>query len=448
MRIKQRINSWLGRAFRAIGINTPGWLDYFLFHGGVSTSSGVRVSESNALNISTVYQCVRYISDMIGQMPLGVYREVANGKEKAIDHPLNSVLHRAPNPLVPAFIFKKTMQAHLLIWGNAFAEIERNGAGQVVALWPLMPNCMRLQLFNGRMYYYYTTPEGREVQLTDVLHLRGLGNDGLVGYSPIALHREKLGLAKASEEYRARFFSNDARPGGVLYTDKELGDAGVERLRKQWDERHQGLTKRDRPAILEDGLKWQDVGIPPKDAEFIAGEEFTKADIAAIYGVPPYKIGLLKPGTVSFASVEQQAIDSVVDCIAPWVVCWENCLDLALLTPAEQALYFTKFSMQGLLRGDSASRASFYAQMFDRGVFSINDILALEDRNTIGAEGDRRFVPLNNVPLDMVDEVLRGKLKPQNEPASDEDEPMMDEKQPMEMNNAVKVLMNGHAKHD
>ena len=411
MNIKQKLRDFF---VRALGINTPGFMDMFLFGGGAGTASGVRVSESTALNISTVYQCVRYISDAIGQMPFFLYKEVTNGKEKAIDHPLYRVLHRAPNPLVPAFIFKKTMQAHLLLWGNAFAEIERNGAGNVVALWPLLPNSMRLQIFNGKVFYYYTTPEGREVQLTDVLHLRGLSSDGLIGYSPIALHREKLGLVKASEEYRARFFANDARPGGVLEHPNQLSQPAHDRLRKNWEEVHGGLSNRHRMAILEEGMKWSDTGMPPNDAQFIEGEEFTKADIAAIYGVPPYKIGLLKPGTVSFASVEQQAIDSVVDCIAPWVVCWENCCDLVLLTPSEQRLYFTKFSMQGLLRGDSAARASFYNSLFQIGVFSINDILQLEDRNTIGADGDRRFVPLNMVPVDLVDQVVKAKLQPAN----------------------------------
>lgn len=430
-----KLVDWFKRiAKRALGINTPGFLERYAFNGGLSTAAGVRVSEQSALNISTVYQCVRYISDAIAQIPLALYKEVATGKEKAIDHPLYRILHRAPNPLIPAFVFKKTLQAHLLIWGNAFAEIERNNAGNVIALWPLLPNCMRMQLFNGRLFYYYTTPEGREVQLTDVLHLRGLSSDGLVGYSPIAIHREKLGLARASEEYRARFFANDATPGGVLHHPGQLSQAAHDRLKSSWADRHEGLSNRSRVAILEEGMKWQDVGILPKDAEFIAGEKFTKADIAAIYGVPPYKIGLLEPGTVSFASVEQQSIDSVVDCIAPWVVCWENSLDLALLTPAEQQIFFTKFSMQGLLRGDSASRAAFYAQLFDRGVLSINDILELEDRNTIGTLGDRRYIPLNMVPIDLVDEVLKGKTQPKEiEPG----EPKEPESAPKQLNGAA-----------
>jgi HK97 family phage portal protein len=397
------------RTFRALGINTPGWTEYFAFGGGHRTASGVRVDEHNALMISTVYQCVRYISDAVGQLPLSVFKHLPNGKERALDHPLYRILHTAPNPLIPASIFKKTLMAHLLLWGNAYAEIERNKAGAVTALWPLRPDQMRLQIFNDRIYYYYTTPEGREDQLTDVLHLRGLSCDGIKGYSPIELQREKLGLAKGSEEYRARFFANDARPGGAIEHPNRLGDVAYERLKTQWQETHGGLSNAHRVAILEEGMKWSDIGIPPDDAQFIQGEEFTKADIAAIYGVPPYKIGLLKPGTVSFASVEQQAIDSVSDCIQPWVVCWEDCLNLALLTPAEQQIYFAKFNMNALLRGDSESRARFYTQMFNIGVFTQNMILELEDQNTIGELGDRRYVPLNYVPIDLVDKQFEQK---------------------------------------
>lgn len=397
---------------RNIGINTPGFETYYAFGGGTETIAGVRVDHHNALMISTVYQCVRYISDQVSQLPLSLYREVKNGKEKALDHPLYRILQRAPNPLIPPSIFKKTLQSHLLLWGNAFAEIERNGAGQVIALWPLLPDMIRIQLFNGNLYYYYREQDGTERQITDMLHLRGLSNDGLLGYSPITLQRQKLGLVKASEEYRARFFNNDARPGGILTHPGTLQKEAKENIKKSWQEAYGGIGNRSRVAIFDQGMDWKDVGMPPKDAEFIAGEEFSKADIAAIFGVPPYKIGLMKPGTVSYASVEQQAIDADSDCLQPWLKCWEDCMNLTLLTPTEQQIYFVKFNMNALMRADSVSRADFYQKLFDRGVFTVNDILSLEDMNTIGPDGDRRFVPLNMVPLDRVDDVIDAKNEP------------------------------------
>ncbi len=412
MKLRERIGNLMVRGLRALGINTPGLMEYFLFGGGSPTGSGGPIHEGNALGVTAVYQCVRVITDAIGQLPLSIYERVAQGANPADNHALWRLFHIAPNPLMPPSVFKKTMQGHLCLWGNAYAEIERNGAGQVTALWPLRPDSMRLQLFNRKIFYYYTTPDGKERQLTDVLHLRGLSSDGLVGYSPIAIHRQKMGLTNAALEYRARFFTNNAQPGGALRTQKVLGDTAYKRLEKFWEEKHGGLSNAGRVAILEEGLEWQSIGMPAQDMQYIESIEYEKADIAGIFGVPPYKIGLLKPGTVSFASVEQQAQDMVSDCVAPYVVNWEECLNLALLTPTEQKIFFSKFSMQALLRGDSESRARFYTQLFNIGVFSQNDILKLEDRNTIGPIGDRRYVPLNFVPVDMVDEVIKGKTQP------------------------------------
>lgn len=430
MNIKQKLRSFF---VRALGINTPGFLEYFAFGGGMDTASGVRINEGNALAISAVYECVRVISDTVASLPFFVYQRTKSGKDRATDHPLYEVLHTMPNSLMTPFEFKQTMQGHLCLWGNAFAQIIRNGAGNVIELWPLRPDRMRLQEFNGRLFYYYTFPNGSEQQLREVLHLRGLSADGRVGYSPISLQREKLGLSKASENYRARFFGNDARPGGVLLHNSRLGQEAFERLRKDWQEK-QGGANRGRPAILEEGMKWQDVGVPPDDMQFIEGEEFSKADIAAIFRVPSYKIGLLKPGTVSFASVEQQAIDFIIDCIRPWLVCWEERATVSLLTATERKDFFAEFLVDALLRGDSQQRAEFYTKMFNIGVFSENDILSLENRNGIGELGDRRYVPLNMIPVDLVDDVVKGKQKPQENVPTE----------PKQLNGTSKLL-NGEA---
>jgi HK97 family phage portal protein len=403
--------NWFKRTWRNIGINTPGFTEYFAFGGGMSTASGVRVTEGNALLISTVYECVRVISDTVASLPCFLYKRTSTGKEKAENHAVYRVLHQQPNPFMTPFEFRQTLTGHLCLYGNAYAEIERAG-GQVVNLWPLRPDRMRLQVFSDKVFYYYITPEGGERQLTDVFHLRGLSSDGLIGYSPITLARETLGLAKASEEYRARFFSNDARPGGVLMHPGVLGDQAYNQLRRRWDENHQGLSNRSRVAILEEGMKWQDVGVPPDDAQFIQGQEFSKSDIAAIYRVPSYKIGLLKPGTVSFASVEQQAIDFVTDCIRPWLVCWEQRTNLSLLTPAERKVLFSEFLIDALLRGDSDSRARFYQALFNMGVLTINEIREKENMNGIGPDGDRHYLQQNLAPIDMLDELLQAKLAP------------------------------------
>jgi len=399
---------------RNIGINTPGFLQYFAWGDGAPSMAGVRVNENNALLISTVHQCVRVIADTVASLPCFLYLRTTSGKERAENHPLYRVLHEEPNPYMSPFEFKQTLQGHVLLWGNAFAEIERNGAGQIVNLWPLRPDSMRLQVYNGKLFYYYTLPNGGpERQLTDVFHLRGLSSDGLVGYSPITLARDTLGLQKASETYRSRFFSNDARPGGALFHPGKLSKEAKENIKKSWNESHQGLDNRARVAVLEEGLKWQDIGVPPDDAQFIQGQEYQKSDIAAIYRVPSYKIGLLKPGTVSYASVEQQAIDFVVDCIRPWLVCWEERTTLSLLTPTERKRYYAEFLVDALLRGDADSRARFYTALFNLGAISANEVRQKENLNSIGTDGDRYFVQQNLMPLDMVDEILKAKAEPQ-----------------------------------
>jgi len=407
---------WFKRAFRNLGINTPGFTEYFAFGGGMSTASGVRVTEGNALLISTVYQCVRVIAETVASLPCFLYKRTTSGKDRAENHAVYRILHQEPNPYMSPFEFKQTLQGHLCLWGNAYAEIERNGSGQVANLWPLRPDRMRLQIYDGKIFYYYITPDGGERQLTDVFHLRGLSTDGLIGYSPIALARETLGLAKASEEYRARFFSNDAKPGGVLMHPGILGEPAYQQLRRRWEENHQGLSNRARVAILEEGMKWQDVGVPPDDAQFIQGQEFQKSDIAAIYRVPSYKIGLLKPGTVSYASVEQQAIDFVTDCIRPWLICWEQRATLSLLTPTERRVLFAEFMIDALLRGDSDSRARFYQALFNMGVLTINEIREKENLNSIGPDGDRHYLQQNLAPIDMFDDLLKAKLQPPGSP--------------------------------
>jgi len=416
---------WFKRAFRNLGINTPGFTEYFAFGGGMSTASGVRVTEGNALLISTVYQCVRVIAETVASLPCFLYKRTASGKDRAENHAVYRILHQEPNPYMSPFEFKQTLQGHLCLWGNAYAEIERNGSGQVANLWPLRPDRMRLQIYDGKIFYYYITPDGGERQLTDVFHLRGLSTDGLIGYSPIALARETLGLAKASEEYRARFFSNDAKPGGVLMHPGILGEPAYQQLRRRWEENHQGLSNRARVAILEEGMKWQDVGVPPDDAQFIQGQEFQKSDIAAIYRVPSYKIGLLKPGTVSYASVEQQAIDFVTDCIRPWLICWEQRATLSLLTPAERRVLFAEFMIDALLRGDSDSRARFYQALFNMGVLTINEIRERENMNSIGPDGDRHYLQQNLAPIDMLDDLLKAKLPQPGEPQAQLEPPKL-----------------------
>jgi len=240
--------------------------------GGRKSAAGIQITPNTALYSSAVYACVRVLAETVASLPLNVYRFLqGGGKEKAKEHPLYPILHRSPNSEMTSFELRETLQGHLALRGNAYCEVEWNNAGRVKGLWPLRPDRMIVRRVAGELIYIYTLPSGQQVSLAaeNVLHLRGLGSNGVIGYSPIQMAREAIGLALAAEEYGARFYGNNANPGGVLEHPGKLTDAAVKRLRKSWEEKHQGLEKAHRIAILEEGLKWQQVGISAKDAQFL-----------------------------------------------------------------------------------------------------------------------------------------------------------------------------------
>lgn len=377
-----------------------------LFSYGSGTTAGVHVSEESALRIGAVYSCVNNISQDISKMPFRVYRDLgAKGREASTAHPLYNLLKRRPNPLMTSLTFRQFMQVNLLLWGNAFAEIDRNGGGQVIAIRPWRPDRVRLQFFNDKLFYYYIDENGSEKQYRQdqVLHLRGLSRDGILGYSVISLQRESMGLCVASQEYRARFFANDARPGGVFEHPGRLSEPAHESLRKDLQQKLGGANQRSF-AILEEGMQWKDVGIPPNDAQFIEGWQASKEDIAGIYRMPPYKIGILKPGTVSHASVEQAALDYYQDCLLFWVIAWEQGCDGALFTDAElNQQYYTKLLTDNVLRADSKTRAEVFQIWRRNGVLSADEWRELEDMNPLSdGQGKVYVIESNMQRLDQV----------------------------------------------
>ena len=234
---------------------------YSFYMGG--SSAGKNVNERSAMQMTAVYSCVRILAEAVAGLPLHLYRyKEDGGKERAIDNNLYHLLHDEPNKEMSSFIFRETLMTHLLLWGNAYAQIIRNGKGEVVALYPLMPNKMQVDRDeNGELYYIYTrssdeakTMEGVTVYLTprDVLHIPGLGFDGLVGYSPIAMAKNAIGLAIATEEYGAKFFANGAAPSGVLEHPGTIKDPS--RLRENWNSTFGGSANSGKVAVLEEGM--------------------------------------------------------------------------------------------------------------------------------------------------------------------------------------------------
>ena len=379
---------------------------YTFYFGG--STSGKAVTERSAMQMTAVYSCVRILAEAVAGLPLNLYRYTEDGgKEKAIDHPLYLLLHDEPNPEMSSFVFRETLMTHLLLWGNAYAQVIRNGKGEVIALYPLMPNKMTVDRDErGQLYYSYQRGNDEAVRSkdqtvilrpSDVLHIPGLGFDGLVGYSPIAMAKNAIGMAIACEEYGAKFFANGAAPGGVLEHPGTIKDP--QRVRESWQSTFGGSGNANKIAVLEEGMKYTPIGISPEQAQFLETRKFQINEIARIFRVPPHMVGDLEKS--SFSNIEQQSLEFVKYTLEPWVIRWEQSIQRTLLSQEEKAHYFVKFNLEGLLRGDYQSRMNGYATARQNGWMSANDIRELENLDRIPAEegGDLYLINGNMLPL-------------------------------------------------
>ena len=384
--------------------NSTAGSTYAFYMGG--STSGKRVTEQTAMQMTAVYSCVRILSEAVAGLPLHLYKyNDKGGKEKAIDHPLYRLLHDEPNPEMTSFIFRETLMTHLLLWGNAYSQIIRNGKGEIVALYPLMPNKMKVDRDeNGVLYYEYThssdeadTMKNTTVRLSsyDVLHIPGLGFDGLVGYSPIAMAKNAIGMAIACEEYGAKFFANGAAPSGVLEHPGVIKDP--QRVRDSWQSTYGGTANAHRVAVLEEGMKYTPISISPEQAQFLETRKFQINEIARIFRVPPHMVGDLEKS--SFSNIEQQSLEFVKYTLDPWVIRWEQALSRALFTEEEKTSMFIKFNLEGLLRGDYVSRMSGYATARQNGWMSANDIRELENLDLIPDEQGGNLYLINGSML-------------------------------------------------
>ena len=379
----------------------------YTFYMGGSTS-GKTVTERSAMQMTAVYSCVRILSEAVAGLPLHLYKYTdSGGKAMALDHSLYRLLHDEPNPEMSSFVFRETLMTHLLLWGNAYAQIIRNGKNEIVALYPLMPNKMSVDRDeNGRLYYTYYRGSDEAIknkefavtlQPSDVLHIPGLGFDGLVGYSPVAMAKNAIGMAIACEEYGAKFFANGAAPGGVLEHPGTIKDP--QRVRESWQSTFGGSGNANKIAVLEEGMKYTPIGISPEQAQFLETRKFQINEIARIFRVPPHMVGDLEKS--SFSNIEQQSLEFVKYTLDPWVIRWEQSIQRSLLNSEEKKKYFAKFNVEGLLRGDYQSRMNGYAIGRQNGWMSANDIRELENLDRIPAEdgGDLYLINGNMLPL-------------------------------------------------
>jgi HK97 family phage portal protein len=371
------------------------------FFSGAGTYTGRSVTPDSALTVTAFYAGVRVISETVASLPLIVYERLDNGgKRRAIENPLYSLLHDSPNDLMTSFEYRETIQTHLLIYGNALSEIDYNGRGGISQAWPLDPSKVHnIQKKNGKLYYWYERPDHSFEWISGdrIWHLRGLGSDGLWGYSPIQLMKNSLGISLATEEFAGRFFGNGAQLSGVLKHPGVLGDDAFDRIQDSWGDRYGGLSNAHKTAILEEGMEYQQISIPPEDAQFLQTRQFQITEVARMLRIPPHMIGDLTRSTNN--NIEQQSIDFVTNTIRPWLVRWEQSIQKNLMLSSQRSRYFAEFLVDGLLRGDAKTRHDTYSIGRQNGYYSANDVRMMENLNPI-PDGDMYLVPLNMTPAD------------------------------------------------
>lgn len=405
----------LRNPFRRKVSNQTAGAGYRFFLG--NSTSGKRVNERSSMQMTAVYSCVRILSEAVASLPLLVYEQSDSHSQRARDHPLYFLLHDEPNPEMTSFIFRETLMTHLLLWGNAYAQIIRNGKGEVVALYPLMPDRMKVDRDeDGQLFYEYQVSKANpsintagtvRLHPQDVLHIPGLGFDGLVGYSPIAMAKNAIGMAIACEEYGAKFFAHGAAPSGVLEHPGVLKDPS--KLRDSWQATFGGSANSGKVAVLEEGVKYTPISIAPEQAQFLETRKFQINEIARIFRIPPHMVGDLEKS--SFSNIEQQSLEFVKYTLDPWVSRWEQAMTKILLTPEEKKKYTIKFNVDGLLRGDYQSRMNGYAIARQNGWMSANDIRRLEELDPIPEEagGNLYLVNGNMLPLQQAGSFYSGK---------------------------------------
>jgi HK97 family phage portal protein len=357
------------------------------------TASGASVNATSALKISTVWACVRLISETIASLPAFVYERLPDGgRQRATNHPLYDLLHSQPNDSQTAFEFFEMMTGHVLLRGNAYARIVPGARGFADQLIPVHPDEVTPEKVPGTSKLRYRV-QGFSQPFNDdeILHLRGLSSDGYVGLDPITYARESFGLTMAGEKYGARFFGNNSIPGGILSTDKGLKPDTAKRIKESWEASQVGGNNH-RVAVLEEGLKWQAIGVDPRNAQFLELREFQAEDVCRWFRVPPHMVGLTSKSTSWGSGIEQQSIGFVTYSLVPWLVRWQQALSRDLILAPQT--YFVEFLVAGLLRGDLKSRFEAYNIARNGGWYSANDVRRLENENPIEG-GDDYLVPLN-----------------------------------------------------
>lgn len=391
-----------------------------LLMGGSSTS-GLHVDRITAMGVSAVNAAVRLLSETLASLPTILYKRITDGKERAIDHPIYDLLHRRPNPEQTPFYFKETLMHHVVLMGNGYARIERlKGSGYPKNLWIQNPLDWNVERVNGRKVFV-KADKSETVTMENMLHIAGIGYDGMKGYDTLNRIRDVIGQAMAVERYGAEFFRNYAGPGGYLKLPHKLKDqAAIDRMKYDWGKAHADWGNKETVGILEEGAEFVPIAVSPNQSQFIETRQFITTEIARIFRVPPHMIADLSHAT--FSNIEHQGIEFVVHTMRPWLVRWEQALTMQLLTEGDQKDYFYEFLVDALLRGDIASRMQAYRTAIEMGVHSPNEVRAIENMNPVEG-GDVHYVPMNWIPTEQAGQMsIPQETEPEEEPEEEEPE--------------------------
>lgn len=402
MRILQRLKK-TAQYFRNLGVDDPKAWDPSLWNlCGAQSLSGETVTEQSALTYSAVWNAVTLIAGTIASLPLHLMQMKAEKKRIAADRVMYKVLHDQANPFMTAKTFRETLMGHILLWGNGYAEKVVNGYGELVQLWPIAPNLVTTMWQDGKIVYRVRVgKEDKYFTRDKILHIPGIGFDGLMGYSVVAMARKSIGLGMAMETFGSLYFGNGTHPGVIVSHPNQLSAAAHANLKKSLTEGYSGLGQSHRLLLLEEGMKLEKVGVPPEDAQFLESRQFQIPEIARWFNLPPHKLKDLTRS--SFNNIESEQRSFYTDTLLPWLVTLEQNYNMQLLTESDRALsgrgrLYYKHVVEGILRADAAGRGAFYREMFNIGAFSINEIRQLEDKDPIEG-GDIHLVPMNMTPL-------------------------------------------------
>lgn len=401
MKLFDSVREFLGRKVEQRSLTMESVFGAFAPGVAVPSPAGVEVSGTTAMTISAVWNAVNLIAGSgVASIPLKVFKEDGDGREEAKNHYLYRLVHDEPNRYMTSFTFRETLMHHVLLWGNAFAEIEWDGAGRPIALWPVSPNSIQITVENGEPVYRHN---GKRLNPIDLIHVPGLGFDGIKGYSVISMARQSFGLALATERYGGAFFGNGAWPGLVASYPNSLSAAARKNLQDSLNQMLRGPDRAHSTLVLEEGAKVEKVGIPPEDAQFLETRNFSVVEVARWFNVPPHKIKDM--GRATWGNAEQMNVEFVVDCLRPWYVRLEQEFNRKLVSKAQRGSICVEFVPEGLLRGDIATRYASYATGRQWGFLSVNEIRKRENLNPLPAEiGDQYLAPANMVPADQLAE--------------------------------------------